>query len=450
MSESKICSLEILEYPNSVMADLINDTESILKGFQEYDDIISEYKFKNIKIYGDNNNPCFQANCIFDYLYPKYMKNFDNLTDEMKTRTKRNRKRQFTRWVSDNFEYEISNNITDEIYKASIKNNSSDKRYYECYVLTETGMLTAMCSNKTELSRVFKKRLMQFIKNIRDHHITIYNEERINSNNILKKELELERGLRKELQSINNCNIQLQEAFHNPSEFGDHEKTELTILRRETQKQYYLYIVDWSYINSKFWKSNKSKNKSIKEINKASKEIYQGIDFSSDNDDITDNKIIERKLTKKNNEKNTYDESEPHKNGIQDPYELFNVSLYDLINNNNQDYYFCIKPKEITSKKKDYFKFISYINIKNNIHYKAMIEIINNGNKYNYSTSYPINSETVNNDRSKSESNFNFADEISTPEAGVFIQSYSDIIDARNSSFINLNKNYLKNGSLKQ
>jgi hypothetical protein len=434
--------LEIVEYPNSVMADLIKDTESLLTHIKEYNNIISEYKFKNIKIYGDNNNPCFQANCIFDYLYPKYMKNFHDLSDDIK-RIKSTRKRKFTRWINDNFEYEISNNTTDEIYKAQIKNNLSDKRYYECYVLTEAGMLTAMCSNKTELSRIFKRRILQFIKNIRAHYILIYNKERINSNNSLRKELEFEKNTRRELQIINNSNIQLQEAFHNPNSFGTCERTELAILRRETQKQYYLYVVDWAYVNSKFWSNSQLKKDVDKKRQSNQKKLQNYFNESSDSDEM------HTPVIKKQNKKIVLDNTIPHINGIAEEYNLYYINQHELNNNNTYDYYFCIKPKKIIGKRSQFFKFIEYISIKNTDHYKAMIQIINNGNKYNYSTSYPINSSA------NSNANYDIIhgnyesdkltdnSEISTPYNDIFIKSYSDIHDARNSSFINLNKSTL-------
>lgn len=433
MTESNISNLDIVEYPNSVMADLIKDTESLLQGVNSYDSIIPEYKFKNIKIYGDNKNPCFQANCIFDYLYPKYMKNFDELTDEMKTRAKNTRKRKFTRWISDNFDHDLSNDNTDEIYRAYIKNNVSDKRYYECYVLTEIGMLTAMCSNKTELSRIFKKKLIQFIKNIRDHHILIYDEERVKSNNILKKELEFEKCARRELQVINDSNIQLQEAFNNPNIFGDHERTELTILRKETQKQYYLYAVDWEYVNSRFWVDTKYKKKS----KKVSADTIECFDLNDSSDDDTEiSKPVVKKICKKNKLDTT---GIPHTYGIRNSYDLYYINKHDLNNiEMNADYYFCIKSKEISGFKKKFFKFIEYINIKNVNHYKAMIQIITHGNEYNNANPYQINSD-IDQESPRIISN----PEGLTPYNDVFITSYSDIHDARNSSFNNLNKHYI-------
>ena len=62
------------------------------------------------------------------------------------------------------------------------------------------------------------------------------------------------KGSRQDAEKINRQNIQLHEAFHNPGDMGDQERIELTILRRKTQRQYCVYVVDWQYINTKFWK----------------------------------------------------------------------------------------------------------------------------------------------------------------------------------------------------
>lgn len=439
MTASNISKLEIVKFPNSIIANLITDAEKILRGIDDYSDIIPEYKFKNIKIYGDNKNPCFQANCIFDYLFPKYRKDFNTLNENEKKKRNKARENKFTRWISENFDFNVNNTIDDEIFKSSIKNNSDDNRYHECYILTETGMLTAMCSNKTLLSKTFKKHIIQFIKNIRDHHEKIYNDERIKSVNKLKKELEKEREHRQELQYINDKNIQLQEAFHNPNDFGNQDKTELTILQRMTQKQYYLYVVDWDYVNSKFWK--KYPPKIVKQQPPPKKSYLsvddlEGINFSSDDEEVFSKKTPDVKII--------YDKNEPHPKGIQEPYELFYIDFHELKCNENESYYFCIKPKEIVESKKSFYKFIKFINIKDIKHHKAMVEIVNKGNKYNYKTSYPINTDMVIENIKETENEcIVFSEEVATPISDVFITNYSTLIDARNCSFINLHKQYL-------
>jgi len=440
MTDPNISKLEIIEFPNSIMANLIDDAEEILKDIDEYSDIMPEYKFKNIKIYGNNKNPCFQANCIFDYLFPKYRKDFDSLNENEKKKRNKARENKFTRWISENFDFNLNNTIDDDIFKSNIKNNSDDNRYYECYILTETGMLTAMCSNKTVLSKTFKKHIIQFIKNIRNHHEKIYNDERNKSVNKLKKELEKEREHRQELQCINNKNIQLQEAFHNPADFGNQDKTELTILQRITQKQYYLYVVDWDYINTKFWKKYPPTT-AVKQHASSKKSDHliddlEGINFSSDDEDSP--------YKKPTNIKITYDKSEPHLKGIQESYELFCIDLDELKSNENQSYYFCIRPKEIVESKKPFYKFIKFINIKDITHYKAMIEIVNKGNIYNHTTSYPVNADkVVENIKDTERESILFSKEVATPDSDVFITNYSALIDARKCSFINLHKQYI-------
>lgn len=303
-------------------------------------------------------------------------------------------------------------------------------------LITEYGIIHACYLYKNDIAIMFQKFMREVIKQLKEKGVATV----IEANRELGKVLEEERDHRREAERINRQNIQLQEVFHNPADMGDQERTELVILRRETQKQYYVYVVDWEYMNAKFWKKYAPKEEK-KKIQPPKKNritpldsVFEGIDINSSDSELDETvEKVEKRRRKK------YDITEPHPKGIQDSYSLYDVDLQELESDENIDYYFCIRPKEITEKKKEYFKFIRYIDIKDSKHYRNMIEIIVNGNVYNNTTSYPVNSVLP---EYKNEEYF---EKITTPDSDVFQKTYSEIIDARNSSFINIHKDILVN-----
>jgi hypothetical protein len=270
--------------------------------------------------------------------------------------------------------------------------------------------------------------------------------------NVIKlkgQELKAEKARRQELEIKNNELTQIEEAFHNPSDFGDQRQIELTILRRKYQKQYYLYVVNWEHINAKYWKKyppldEVKKEAPAKKSDKKSIKTEYDLDYTdSDEDDSNYEKPHVKKIKR--------DTNEAHENGIEEEYDLHCTDLYELENNENQDYYFSIKAKKITGLKAEFYKFITFINIQDTKHYKAMIDIINNGNKYNYKTSYPINAEFSVEDVKETElEKVKFNEGVATPEPDVFRKGYSEIIDARNTSFINLHGHILNDCNKKQ
>ena len=134
--------------------------------------------------------------------------------------------------------------------------------------------------------------------------------------------------------------------------------------------------------------------------------------------------------------KTKVDMSEPHPDGIQESYEISNIDLRYMKNNDNDDYYFSITSKEITGNKKKYFKFIRFLYIKDAKHLKEMLSYIVNGKKYNLDPVYPNDSANEPTDYSSS---------IKTISKGIYQLNYSELIDARNSSFINLHNHVLDN-----
>ena len=284
--------------------------------------------------------------------------------------------------------------------------------------------MKAFGSSYTDFAIAFQELLLEFIENIKKYHIEIYNQERDRSINQLKKQYETERDRRQEAEKINNQNIQLRDAFINPDDAGEHPHMELTILRRTAMKQYYVYVVDWQIVNSRWHKQfpmNESKSSSDADVD------------TDDNSDVEDKPKKKKAQSKKS--KKQIDDTEPHKDGIYEPYDLFDVDLRTLKRNDKEEYYIYISPKPVAESKKSHFKFLRFIYIHNTAHYKEMMDYIANGKKYINESAY-----TVNPDLPKIEY---IPEHVETAYKGVYQLSYSNLMDARSSSFININKQIL-------
>lgn len=390
----------------------------ILKVINEQKEFIPSDKlddFNNIRVYGSIKNPLFSAPDV----------------------------NQCLKGTTKNAERNYKYMLCDELFRDQhIVNSNKGNRVESTTLLTDYGVIHYCYLEKQGIAKIVQLFMREVIRQLKEKGVATI----VDAYNQLGKVLEEERGRRQYVEKINRQNIQLQEVFQNPADAGDQEKTELIILRRETQKQFYIYVVDWSYMNSKFWKKFTSNGKK-KKLTSAKKSqitlldnIHEGINLnSSDSEkDVKEpKKNIERRRGK--TPCKIHNTDEPHFKGIQESYNLFDVNLQELESNENKDYYFCIKSKEIVNKKKEYYKFIKFIDIKDTKHYKNMREILVNGNVYNNTTTYPINSYL-----SKLE-NVEYADEVITPESDVFQKTYADIIDARNTSFINTHKHLLLN-----
>jgi hypothetical protein len=393
-----------IETEGGAISDFIESAEKVLESHEDYKQISNEYKFRSIKIYVSTSKPHYQANLIYEYLYPG--------------------KKDFHTWVR-KFrkipEHECKFLIKQNIVVKSKTNPEKDLKKDDVVLLTELGLMRAFGTATTDFAILFQELLLEFLRNIRTNHEKIW-----------KKCMESARDRYQEAEHLNKRNIQIQEAFINPDDTDVQNHTELTILRRENMKQYYVYLADWKYVNTRYWKTFPQKDKkpttnAVKKLEPPSDSKYEGIDLTgSDSDTDDSSKIIDIK------KKIIFDESDPHPDGLQEEYDLYNTDLRDIKNNENDDYYIYISTKEVHQSKKQHFKFLRFIYVKDTKHYKEMMDYIANGKKYNNDTSY-----TVNNDLPEIEY---IPYHVETAYKGVYQLNYSNLIDARNSSFINLHK----------
>jgi hypothetical protein len=243
-------------------------------------------------------------------------------------------------------------------------------------------------------------------------------------------------------EKLNRENIFLQDNHINEYEGSNDDLTELAILRVQHMTVYYLYLVDWHYVNSKYWSSRKDsgKPKPIKLPKPAepvkSPAIIEGINLNSDDDDSAP----EEKAAPTPRRVPKPDTSEPHPDGIPDVYEFEFLDLADMKNQDSEEYYFYITSKE---SKQDYIKLIKPLYIDRSDHYKLMIKYITEGEPLVARTAYPVNKYEPYEIPYKIPSSL-------TPVKRIFKTTFSHIESARSRSFIHLNCDVLKGISAKK
>lgn len=298
-------------------------------------------------------------------------------------------------------------------------------------LITEYGIIHACYLYKNDIALIFQKFMREVIKQLKTKGVATV----IEAHNQLAKNLEEERTRRREAEEINIQNIFLRDAYCNDFSNSDDNETELAILRRQYLSTYYIYLVDWQYVNTKYWKKNNT-NKKVesaprKKLDDELSSPVAGINLNSDSDDTGDD---EQKSKVVRSRKHKTDITEPHPDGINDSYELDYINLNDLENSENDEYYFYISPKELSQNSRS-FKLITTIQVDKLKHYNELIKYIINGEPIIDRTAYKVNSyEPV------EIPNIDSDNKVKPPIKGVYKTSYSNLISARNRSFIVLNK----------
>ena len=163
-------------------------------------------------------------------------------------------------------------------------------------LITEYGVIHACYLYKNDIAIVFQKFMREVIKQLKNTGVATV----IEAHNQLSKVLEEERGKRREAEIINKQNIFLREAYCNDFSSNESNETELVIMRRQYLTTYYVYLVDWQYVNAKYWKKFPSDGKEpVRQPRKKTAEVketvYEGIDLNSDSDD-SDASTMEKSL----------------------------------------------------------------------------------------------------------------------------------------------------------
>lgn len=298
-------------------------------------------------------------------------------------------------------------------------------------LITEYGVIHACYLYKNDIALIFQKFMREVIKQLKTKGVATV----IEAHNQLAKNLEEERTRRREAEEINIQNIFLRDAYCNDFSNSDDNETELAILRRQYLTTYYIYLVDWQYVNTKYWKKNNT-NKNVestprKKIDNELSNPIAGINLNSDSDDTGED---EQKTKVVRSRKPKNDITEPHPDGINDSYELEYIKLNDLEYSENDEYYFYISHKELSQNSRT-FKLITTIQLDKVKHCNEMINYIINGEPNIDRTAYTVNSYEPT-EIADIETDY----KVKTPIRGVYKTSYSNLISARNRSFIVLNK----------
>jgi hypothetical protein len=364
---------------------------------------IDRENFDKIRVYNTVDNPLFNGSDVY-YCLKK---------------------------TQDNIKRMYGGLLDDEVLRQK-KVNTQNSRIN---LITEYGVIHACYLYKNDIAIVFQKFMREVIKQLKNTGVATV----IAAHNQLSKVLEEEQCKRRDAEIINKQNIFLQDAYCNDFVSNDDNETELTILRRQYLTTYYVYLVDWQYVNAKYWNTFPSSTKiPVRKPRKKTFEptvatLFEGIELNSDSDDNCVNKSTNS--TKKKRKKTKDDTTKPHKDGIQEPYEMKFIDLRDLESCENDEYYFYISAKETT---KDHFKLIMPIQLDKSKHYTEMTRYITNGEKIIDRTAYPNNAY-----ESIELKNNMFDDNSSTPVSKVYKTTYDTIKSARSRSYIAMNRELL-------
>jgi hypothetical protein len=437
------------------ISDFVEGAEISLRNRPEYQHVSKENKFRKISAYISLNEPHYQSSLIYEYLFPGKTKH-DTWVGKFRGDNKDGSK------IEQHYLKKVhicipKDGVTITVDNVNIVNNYNKKD--NVVLLTELGLMRAFGTATTDFAIMFQKLLLGFLRNVKKNHADIY-----------KKCMEEEIQRRQDAEKINNQNINLQYSFYNPTEIYDPDKIELSVLQKTYMKEYFVYVVDWQYMNSKMWKK-KSKNEeqilakkdtpAKKEkpyvfpnhVTLAFKKEMTEYDLSdSDDDRIIPNHItlasraldkeIKQTTKKRNKKEIKKNDTDPHPDGIQNSYDLYDLNTRSIksteASDTDEEYYFTILSKPIDEKIKNNYKYISSIYIKDINHNKEFIRNILKGETHDNRTPYKVNG-----DLPEYEDHDN-TNEVKTIDSKVYITTYSSILSARSKSYIDLNKNILK------
>jgi hypothetical protein len=382
--------------PNSVMADLLSDTENILKTVPAYNLISQGNKFKDIKAYGSNDNPLFKSKCIFNYIQHQLF--IYDTNDPVITKTAlKTISQKYYRWVkeikellTEGMDYDYVKRKLQTKKVDGVKNNENMK---ETYLFTEMGLLTVLCNpkNKSELSSTFRRHIIKYIRNIKKYHEEVHDQERERSKNELIINLQQKLGdacHRIDDLEISNCYNQkisvVLDKFESYSEYddlqGNKSSKEAAVLKEMYMKKIDVYVVDINYLhphlkNKNYDHTDEPTKKKIKKIllpRKRNSVLYEDISDSDDDVNIND------KIHNTNIDNLDYEYDIPHTG----------INIHDLKNDKSEDLlYFHIQGYTAKPKTTAIYHKVSEIYVKDKIHYDDMIKdlscLSNKSNKPN-------------------------------------------------------------------
>jgi hypothetical protein len=404
-SIKEIPFLKSINITSDITTEIIRRCEEQLQNDNEYIKLKSDgMDFKKVIPYGNPEDPCFQVTQVFKFINPNEL----------------HIHRRLATYFTEGRHY----------FKAKITEDKKEP----CNMFTRHGLMKAMYMGKTPLSEMFQNYVFDLLDGLWKNEKDVMKKQM----KITEKNLEEERTKRREAEVVNLQNIYLQEAYCNDFESNDSNGIELTILRRLHLTKYYLYIVDWNYVNTKYWMKLLGKSKEPKPVSKTTAKTTEtnGINLDSSDDDIPSARDINRKNCE-NFTKVKTNLDNPHKDGIQESYEFEFITLTDLENSSNDEFYLHITNKEIDPKK-THFKFITHIYLDKTKHFNDMVKYITHGEPVIDRTAYPVNGHDPNEIKTADFSEL-------PPIKNIYKTTYEMVLSARNRTFVNIHREELKN-----
>jgi hypothetical protein len=354
-------TLTEIEKSESAILELAEASEQVLRNIPEYKFIMDENRISKMIIAGSVNKLYVKAKCIFNYCYASYFKDMYNDNEIKKYKAQGNYKKQWKRTLNI-WKEKLTNK---ELFQAKLKitkeiNKSNKESGKLTYMVSESGFLGILMfqGNDCILSTTFRKYITKYLKNIKKHHLDVFQQEK--DRTMQEIENKLNKANEKigvlEQKNFNNTNyINIHNNLSNLIDGIDNDilstdMCELNIRRyNESKLTVNIFIADPCIIETK------AKN--------SKKKIIENSD-DSDEIDIIVNKTNNNNDDCKNDDVLIYSDEF-------DSYNLSRLKDRDI----NETLYFVLQ-KSTNIKKSKKLNYIHTIFFHNADHYKKFIEAI--------------------------------------------------------------------------
>ena len=354
-------TLTEIDKSESAILELAEASEQALRNIPEYKFIVDENRISNMIIAGTIENPYIKAKCIFNYCYDHTIKDIYDNDGNIKKNYEKNYEKKWERTLSD-WKDMLED---DDLFRAKLiltktSNKSNKESGQLTYMISEAGLISILMSQgkKCILSTTFRKYITKYLKNIKKHHLDVFQQEK--DRTMQEIENKLNKANEKigvlEQKNFNNTNyINIHNDLSNLIDGIDNDilstdMCELNIRRyNESKLTVNIFIADPCIIETK------AKN--------PKKKIIENSD-DSDETDIIVNKNNNDNDDCKNDDVLIYSDEF-------DSYNLSRLKDRDI----NETLYFVVQ-KSTNVKKSKKLNYIHTIFFHNADHYKKFIEAI--------------------------------------------------------------------------
>jgi hypothetical protein len=245
-----------IEYKKSgAISEFIMKAETMFAHFPEYAGFTPEFKFTKLDVYGSVKDPYFSLKYVFKYMDPP-MHNKKRFYGNFRHVTGMDAKKQpihgeYIKDYAEKYNVKIFQKKKDGVYDY--------QKQIDVVLLSELGLMKAMFMENNEFTRIFQKLILRFIKNVREHHRNVYNQE-------LKRSYDEVCAERNELSKNNFVLDGRNKVLSSARDFFVHPELHGDDINKEMQTVYYMhytpvsvYIVHYDYVIDLYTKEKKKR-----------------------------------------------------------------------------------------------------------------------------------------------------------------------------------------------